>query len=265
MKKSLLLSTFSILALCLSACQGTESTLIPWATSTPKTIKIYLNNAAVKVEGYNGNKVIIATVGSYTPEHDERAEGLSVLSSLGTDNTGKGIFMKQEHQEIILHKVTRHQVDYRIKVPKNAQVILEETSWQGHQQYEMAHLNGDVEVRTKNADMYFTQVHGTIKARSTSGDAYLLFDQFKPGNSHDISLVSGSIDVTLPSNAQTDLVMKTTSGEIFTDFEFPQNHTTSASFDADDAGAKVRRSLNGGGSTTRLSTVSSNIYLRKKK
>ncbi|OJJ21532.1 hypothetical protein BKI52_13390 [marine bacterium AO1-C] len=263
MKKLLLLLTLSALALSIWACEGVESSFAPWVNA-PKTVKIYMHNAAVSIEGYSGNEVKIATIGGYTPENDERAKGLTSLSNLGPDNTGKGIFLKEENDEVILSKVTRRQVDYRIKVPKNTKVILEETTWAGGKPYEITGVNGGVEVYTKTSSMHFRNVNGAIKARSTSGSAQLVFDRFEPGNHHDISLISGSIDITLPQSAKTDLVMKTTSGEIFTDFEFPQEEAMlrESSYTV---GSSVRKSLNGGGATTRLKTISSNIYLRKKK
>ncbi|HAS46261.1 MAG TPA: hypothetical protein DCS93_37620 [Microscillaceae bacterium] len=262
MKKLLLLFTLSTLALSLLACEGIESSFVPWASSAPKTVKIYMHNAAVTIEGYNGNKVKVEALGDYAPENDERAKGLTSLSNLGPDNTGKGVFLKEENDEVILSKVTRRHVDYRIKVPQSTKVILEETTWTGGRPYEITGVNGGVEVYTKTSSMHFKNVNGAIKARSTSGSAQLVFDRFESGNHHDISLISGSIDITLPKSAKTDLVMKTVSGEIFTDFEFPQDNGT---FSNTYVGANVRKSLNGGGATTRLKTVSSNIYLRKKK
>jgi len=262
MKKLLLLFILSTLALGIVSCEGVESSFAPWIGSAPKVVKIYMHNAAVKIEGYSGTEVKIEPLGGYTPENDERAKGLTSLSNLGPDNTGKGIFIKEDDEGLILSKVTRRQVDYRIKVPQNTKVVLEETTWTGGRPYEITGVNGGVEVRTKTSSMHFKNVNGAIKARSTSGSAQLVFDRFESGNHHDISLISGSIDITLPQSAKTDLVMKTISGEIFTDFEFPQDNRP---FSNSYVGANVRTSLNGGGATTRLKTVSSNIYLRKKK
>ena len=120
---------------------------------------------------------------------------------------------------------------------------------------------------TKTSSIYFSNIEGGIKARSTSGSAQLVFDKFSPNHYYDISLVSGSIDVTLPTNAKTDLKLKTISGEVYTDFEFPKEKIGGEEFThlGGGVGVDMRKSLNGGGTTMRLKTISSNIYLRKKK
>lgn len=268
MKKLLLLFIVTGLVGHLTSCgDATEVSYASLFSSTPKNIRIYMHNASVQVVGYMGNEIKIETLGEYTMEHDQRAEGLKSLSGYGTDNTRKGLSLKEKNGEIVIAKVARRQIDYKILVPKNAHIILEETTWTGGGNYEIADLKGDVEVHTKISGMHFNNVEGAIKARSTSGSVKLYFDNFKAGNYHDISLISGNIDITLPESAKTDLVMQTVSGEIYTDFEFPQDKSAhnNPSHAHDEIHANVRKSLNGGGSTMRLKTISSNIYLREKK
>lgn len=262
MKKIFPLVALIIIAVSNMACQNLYDVF--GFSGTPKSVELLMHNASVQVVGYQGNEVKIEILeGENDTDDNRRAAGLKSLSSLGTDNTGKGLEMKEGGGEMKITKVIRQEMSYLIKVPKNTKVILKETTWTGSGDYKIENLSGDVEVETKTSDIVFNNIGGAIKARSTSGDVQMSFDQWVNNKAHDISLISGDIDITMPVSAKTNLEMKTISGEVYTDFEFPQDKTAGNKFTY--TGTSVRKSLNGGGATTRLKTISSNIYLRKKK
>ena len=265
MKKIFPLVALIIIAISSMACQNLYDSF--GFSGTPKSIELFMHNASVRVVGYKGSEIKIEMLEGYNNETDNRrSEGLKPLSGLGTDNTGKGLAMKAEGGKVKITKVTRQEAKYLIKVPQNANVILKETTWTGGGDYKVENLSGNVEVKTKVSDIAFRNISGAIKVRSTSGNVKMYFDTWS-NKAHDISLISGDIDITIPVGAKTSLEMKTISGEVYTDFDFPQDKTANSEYAqiGGGTGTNVRRLLNGGGVTTRLKTISSNIYLRKKK
>lgn len=76
----------------------------------------------------------------------------------------------------------------------------------------------------------------------------------------DINTISGYIDLSLPSKHKADLVMKTISGEMYSNFDLQQEYKRGYSHYVN---RKYEASLNGGGQDLFLKTISGNIYLRK--
>ncbi len=77
------------------------------------------------------------------------------------------------------------------------------------------------------------------------------------GNDIHVKTISGFIDLTAPSDLKADMEFKTISGMVFTDFALhPSNQHHSGPTD-------FITSLNGGGNTVNLQTISGNIYFRK--
>ena len=79
----------------------------------------------------------------------------------------------------------------------------------------------------------------------------------------DLSSISGDIDITYPAAGKADLEFKTISGEMYTDFDFSRNKEESR-YKHHYFNSKFEYELNGGGKDIELSTISGNIYFRKR-
>jgi hypothetical protein len=78
----------------------------------------------------------------------------------------------------------------------------------------------------------------------------------------DLQSISGDIDFTFPVKGKADLMLKTISGEMYSDFEF-QKTDKEREFKHHYIRSKFQYELNGGGDEIELSTISGNIYFRK--
>jgi hypothetical protein len=72
--------------------------------------------------------------------------------------------------------------------------------------------------------------------------------------------ISGFIDLALPATQKTDLRMKTISGTMYSDFDFPSEGTRGRHVGGTDVDAELNGS---GGNSVDLKTISGNIFLRK--
>ncbi|PLX22427.1 MAG: hypothetical protein C0599_06390, partial [Salinivirgaceae bacterium] len=75
-----------------------------------------------------------------------------------------------------------------------------------------------------------------------------------------LKTISGDIDISMDSKKSFDLIMKTISGDMFTDFEFEQQKKSNFIH----IGGSIDTEINGGGKPIELNTISGNIYFRKK-
>lgn len=145
-------------------------------------------------------------------------------------------------------------------LPKSVNIVIERSNLGD---IKVVGFSSEIEASTNVGDITFKDVTGPIVAKTATGEINVVFE--KVSQKSPISLVSaaGSIDVSLPANTSTNLELKTTMGEIFTDFElkFPEDRN-----DMKIVGARrtIKTELNNGGVDISLRSATGNIYLRKK-
>ncbi len=146
-------------------------------------------------------------------------------------------------------------------MPRGSTVQFNQTNWNGGD-VAVRDVTGDLEVNVKNGDIKLSNVAGPVVANTVSGDIQVRFAPMRQGPSS-ISTVSGDVDVSMPSNTKATLRLRSVSGEVYTDFDLNLGK-------GDDnmrhiGGQVVDGSINGGGNTVSLKTVSGDIFVRKAK
>lgn len=247
-----------------------------------KKVVLVMTNSDVKVEAYDGGEVIIEASGFEKPP--KRAEGLRPIYNNMQDNTGIGLSMSNEAGVLkFVRASSRKSTDYKIKVPKKINLVIEEANWQGGD-FDVYGMEGEVEIKAKNADIFLDGVSGPIVAHSVSGNINVVYSSLTGDKPSAITATSGYIDITLPKNVKVDITMRSVSGEIYTDFEVlmsknkkeeDHNHDEDHDNDHDhddchscghnwNRGA-IKGKINGGGTPLNLKAISGDIYLRKAK
>lgn len=105
------------------------------------------------------------------------------------------------------------------------------------------------------ADVRIKTIGGNVKMEGETGK-------------YDIESSSGKIDLTLSENQKRSLVLKTITGEIYANLPLQlAEETKKDNLDLVGGGKfnqNLKAKINGGGTEIRLTTISNNIYLRKK-
>ncbi|WKN42891.1 DUF4097 family beta strand repeat-containing protein [Tunicatimonas pelagia] len=232
------------------------------ATMSANTIRLVLHNTEVSIEGHDGNELIVNASGYKAPP--KRADGLRPLYSSGTDNSGIGLSINEENGKVTVLKVGRNDVDYSFKIPKNTTVVIEEVNHAGGD-IEMKNLSGEIEVKTTNSDVRLEDISGPVVANSVSGDIDVIFNTVNQQKPTSITIVSGDVDITLPSQTAANLKLGSVSGEVYTDFDIAldQSQAGEVGLVRMSMGQPIKGTINNGGVDMQVKTVSGNIYLRK--
>lgn len=127
-----------------------------------------------------------------------------------------------------------------------------------------SNIDGDLEIKTNNADIKLNNVTGPIVANSISGRLTAVFSALNQSTPSSISLISGDLDITLPATAKATLSMKSISGEIYSDIDLNLKSGKDG-MSRVGGGHNITGNMNGGGVNLQLNTISSNIYVRKAK
>lgn len=210
------------------------------------------------IEGYNGKEIII-TGDAVSTQAPERAKGLKPVYSGGTDNTGIGLLVEKSGNKVTvkcLLPFTRHG-DYKIKVPDN--LALEITnSCERSSDISVKDMKNEIEIKTCHS-INLKNVTGPLVLSTISGNIDVTFSEVSRDKPFSIASISGEVDITLPVKAAVNLEMKSLSGTIYSDFDFPAGDKEMKRV----GGSTVKSSLNGGGVDFKIESISGNVYLRK--
>lgn len=243
--------------LTVSAAQAQEYKLK--LSGKDRKVVIEMHGSDVTVEGGDGDELVIR--GNGYEEAPKRAEGLRPIYNSAVDNTKIGLAVTQQDNAVRIVRASRKDASYVIRVPRSAAVQFNQTGWNGGD-ITMHDISGDLEVNMKNGDIKLTNVAGPVVANTVSGDVTVRFVPLRQGPSS-ISTVSGDVDVSMPANTKATLRLRSVSGEVYTDFDISMGKGQ------DDlrhvGGQVVDGSINGGGNTVSLKTVSGDIFVRKAK
>lgn len=231
------------------------------ANSKEQKIVIEMDAGNLKIEGYDGNEVIIKGNGFQAPP--EQAKGLRPLYNSAIDNTGVGLSVTTQNNVLKIEKASRKNTNYEIRVPKKAAIFYEQANWHPADIY-IKDVEGDLEIKTKNGKIELYDVTGPVVANSTSGDIKVVYSNVNQTKPSAISVISGFIDVTLPANTKANLSLRSITGEMYTDFDLGLK-TSKEGMPRVGGGNNIDATTNGGGVEIKLNSISSNIYLRKQK
>ncbi|CCH53117.1 hypothetical protein BN8_02184 [Fibrisoma limi BUZ 3] len=259
MKKLLLLGATALCCLTNTYAQEYKTKL---ANSKDRKVIIEIDAGDVKVEGHNGDEVIIQASSGYEAP-PERAKGLKPLYNSAVDNTNLGLAVTPENGGLRIEKATRKEIKYTIRLPRKVAVLYQQTNWRGGD-ITISNMDGDLEVRTHNANIDLTNVTGPVVANSTSGEVKVVYSNLSQDKPTAISTVSGPIDITMPGNTKANMKLRSITGEMYTDFDLGVKGSKDG-MPRVGGGNNIDGTTNGGGVELQLHTVSSNIYIRKQK
>ena len=232
------------------------------AVQNTKESKLILKNFSgdLPIEGYSGNEIII-TAASLDLAPPERAKGLKPVYPGGTDNTGIGLSVEKNGNQVLvscLLPFTRHG-EYRIKVPDNLALEMQ-SGCENSTNITITNMKNEIEIQNCH-DITLENVTGPLVLSTISGNIDIVCKNTAVNTPFSINSVSGDIDISIPENTALNLEMRTISGGFYSDFDFTEMDRDMKRV----GGNKLTYSLNGGGSKFSLVTVSGNIYLRKGK
>ena len=201
-----------------------ERTSIPFRNpSMPRQLVVDAILGSIEVTGYNGQEVIIESSrdgnAARAPRGRERTPVPPGMRRIGGSDAGLDV---TEDNNIVRISSGWFAAPVDIKVQVPVQTSVRVTAVAGrHVQIE--NVNGEVEVQNANGEVNITNVSGSVVANSMNGKVTVSLNGVAADKPMSFSTMNGDIDVTLPANTKANLMMKTNSGDIFTDFDVQIN------------------------------------------
>lgn len=238
--------------------------------------KVIINKVnKVDIVGHNGTEVVIQGASTHKKK-DNRAAGLRVISGSGNvDNTGLGLSAVKEGNELTIEQVVKNSKGrFTIKIPQGVAVLYEHNTHQGDD-LNIKDISGEIEITAHFNDVKLENITGPMSVNTVHGDVEAIFASVNQNNPSTIRSSHGWIDVTLPSSTKANLKLKSSHGDMFTDFDINKNiktvkkgennHEEEGCGGCENNKSTMSGGINGGGVLIDLYTSHANIYLRKKK
>lgn len=246
--------------------------------ASKNTLAIYNINGFIKVEGYNGDKVVLEIDKKITAktqdvldqgkaefklEFDQQADSVIAYIANPFDSRPNRNRRNWDGPKIDYH----FELNFTVKVPYSLNLHVSTVN------------GGDVTVNDVTGSLGVHNVNGAIKVvnakgpanvRTINGNVEVNYVTLPPGES-DFKTLNGDIKISYPSSLSVDCQFKTFNGDFYTDFPNVERLPVKVVKNAENHENKTVYKLSTetsirigkGGPTYKFETFNGNIYLKK--
>ncbi len=192
---------------------------------------------------------------------DEKAKGLTALYAGGVDNTGFGMASERDGSTLKLKdlKPFTQRNGFTLVLPKNVDLTLDSGNLGS---VNIENFSAELEIESNVGHIKLMNVTGPITANSSTGAIDVVFTSVNQSAPISLTTATGSIDVSLPTNTKADVEMRSTMGNVYSNFDLVPDREDGLKVVG--AMRKIKGQLNNGGVDIRMVSSTGNIYLRKK-
>jgi hypothetical protein len=200
----------------------------------------------------------------------EKKEKTAGMKQIPLDSSG--LTAEEENNAVTVHLESwRRAYDLELKVPFASSLNLSGASLDA---ITVENVNGEIEANTTAGNVKLVNVAGPLTVSATNGDIEAVLTKSLPDKPMSFVSFHGDIDLTLPADAKASFRIKSTIGELYSDFDIalksmPVEPEKTSTREAGRLRVRLERSvygtINGGGPEFRIQNNSGDIYIRKKK
>lgn len=234
----------------------------------PGKLECSLLNGSITITGYSGNEVqVIATQPmkkvTVTEAQDPDKAGLKKITASSFSISA------EEEKNVVEIGSNSHNtaINLEIKVPEKFDL---DVGTVNHGDIVVGNVDGTLEITNVNGGITLTGVSGSVVTNTVNGPVKVIMDRVDADTPMSFASFNGDVDITLPSSIKATTRFKSTSGDIYTDFDM-NFETKKVTVDDSDREGTFKLSVdefltgevNGGGPEYSFKTFSGDIYLRK--
>jgi DUF4097 and DUF4098 domain-containing protein YvlB len=232
----------------------------------PVSLSVHLLQGSITIRAYSGREVLVDSKGSGENKPETTREGLHRIGGGRND-----ISIESENNKVTISSHGMHNEDLTVQTPVNTSLNVKTLNGG---QVTIEGVNGEIEAQNNNGGVTIRNVAGTVVASSLNGSVTVAMSSVKSGSPMSFSTLNGNVDVTLPASVAAEFSMKTTHGEIYSDFDVQMKAPAAPVVEESGKNKGKYRVktdsttiglVNGGGPGFKFQTLNGNIYIRKAK
>ena len=239
--------------------------------SKPVFLSVGLVNGGITVKGYDGEQVIVEArthMRKLGRSSNRKSTGMTRIpvnsSSITIEEYRNNVEINTESWAV--------PVDLTIMVPKRTSLDL---SCVNQGDILVENITGDIEASNTNGAVTLLNIAGSAVASTLNEDVKVTFVKVDPDKDMSFSSFNGDVDLTFPASLKAKVKLKTSQGDVFTDFEITltespeelirKNHRNSGGKYEISIDRASWGTINGGGQTIQCSNFNGDIFIRKQK
>jgi len=176
-------------------------------------LRVNIHNGAISITTHNKNEVVLIM-------HEKKNEGSNKKSRSGLRRIEKqnvDVNITEDNNEINVTSSQNSRIDLDLKVPKNFSLFLS-THHSGD--VYVNGVNGTMEVRSHHGGIKMEEVSGSVIADTHHGAIEVTMQEINPNAPMAFTTYHGDVDISFPEDLTGTLKMKSSKGDIYTDFDF---------------------------------------------
>jgi len=175
-------------------------------------LKVNVHNGAINVSTHNRNEVEIILKNIDAENNKKSRSGLRRIEKQDLD-----VNISEEDNEVSISRSQNSQLDMDIRVPKNFSVFL---STHHNGDVYVSGTSGEIEVSSHHGEIKMDGVSGSVIANTHHGDIVVSMVDTYNNTPMAFTTYHGDVDITFPADLNGKLKMKSSKGDIYTDFDF---------------------------------------------
>jgi hypothetical protein len=241
--------------------------------SQPATIKARLVSGSITVTAGTGAQVVIESEAASSSGRNPAPPPPPPPPGMHRIDANRSGFNAEEDHNVVTIGGGWSATNLTIQVPANSSLELRTVNGG---RITVTGINGNLDVENVNGSIELKDISGTVLAHTVNGTVTVGLTRPSPDKPMSFSSLNGTVDVTLPADTKARLHLKTTNGEIFSDFDVKLEPDTTKPVIEDsrnkggryrirmDHGANVYGSINGGGPEYSFQTMNGTILIHRK-
>ena len=234
----------------------------------PGKLKVGLHRGSIKIDGYNGNEVVVTVIHNIDEDKEEDEKNRKSRDGLRRiPNTAAEFNITERDNFVRIQDVDNKESNFEIKVPNRFSLSLSAH----HDGYvEVNDVIGEIEVQAHHDDIVLNRLGGSVTANTHHGEIKVTFQSVSSDTPMAFSTYHGDIDITFPANVNAFAKIKTTKGEIYTDFDMDMKPQSALVESGTSKGTKIQvggwltGNLGAGGAEYLFNTYRGDVIIRKK-
>jgi Putative adhesin len=241
--------------------------------SQPATVKARLISGSITVTVGTGSQVVVQAEAAANSGREPLPPTPPPPPGMHRIDGGRYGFTAEEDHNVVTIGGGLNRTNLTIQVPANSSLELRSVNGG---QISVTGVNGNLDVENVNGSIELKDVSGTVLAHTVNGSVTVGLTRVTSDKPMSFSSLNGKVDVTLPADTKARLHLKTTNGEIFSDFDVKMEPDTSKPVIEDsrgksgryrirpDRGSNMYGSINGGGPEYSFQTMNGTILIHRK-
>jgi DUF4097 and DUF4098 domain-containing protein YvlB len=234
--------------------------------SRPGLIEVSLVHGSIAVRGTN-RKDVLVTVRSEDDWARRRPDGDT--TGLRRIPQAAGFRVSEENNRVRVSSGRPNRaVTFEIEAPSRTNLNL--TTVNGGEIL-VEGIDGELHVSNTNGSITLDRVSGAVIAGTTNGKVRATLAQVTANREMAFTSLNGTVDVTLPAATKANLRLRSSNGEVYSDFDVQLSQSAPVVEESRSRNGRYRISrnrwivgaINGGGPEFELRSFNSDVYVRK--